>query len=119
MSQQMTTARKVYSILDHAQRKSAAYLLVLMLISMVVETAGTGMVIPAIVLLTEQDLAASYPQLQPWLHALGDPSRAQIITGGMLALVVINVIRAAFLAFMAWQQNKFAFGLQAELSERL
>jgi len=37
----------------------------------------------------------------------------------MLALVVIYLIKALFLIFLAWQQSRFAFGVQAQLSQRL
>jgi ABC-type multidrug transport system fused ATPase/permease subunit len=111
--------RKIHSILTPDERKSAVALLGLTVIGMVLEMLGIGLVIPAIVLLTQHDLAASYPQLRPVLHTLGSPTQAQLVIGGMLGLVTVNVVRAAFLAFMAWRQTKFAYDLQAAISQRL
>jgi ABC-type multidrug transport system fused ATPase/permease subunit len=94
-------------------------LLGLMIIGMVLETLGVGLVIPALALLTQQDLAHSYPTLQPALHALGNPSQKTLVIGGMLVLVGVYLIKALFLAFLAWRQTHFAYGVQAQLSQRL
>jgi ABC-type multidrug transport system fused ATPase/permease subunit len=115
----VSTLRKIHFILTPDERKSAVALLGLIVIGMVLEMLGIGLVIPAIVLLTQRDLAASYPQLRPVLRTLGNPTQARLIIGGMLVLVAVNVIRAVFLGLMTWRQTKFAFGLQADLSQRL
>lgn len=94
-------------------------LLGLMIIGMLLETLGIGLIVPAIALLVQTNLVASYPQLQPLLRRLGNPTQAQLVTGGMLVLVAVYLIKATFLAFLAWRQTKFSFGVQAHLSQRL
>jgi len=49
-------------------------LLGLMLIGMMLETLGAGLMIPAIALLTQSNVARNYPALHPALHAIGNPS---------------------------------------------
>lgn len=115
----MNTARKIFFLLTATQRKGAAVLLGLMLISMVLETLGIGLVIPIIALLMQSDPVASYPQLRPMLHAIGDPSQRELVTWVMLSLVGIYLVKAAFLAFVAWRQTTFAFAMLIELSQRL
>ena len=90
-----------------------------MLIGMALETLGVGLVIPALALLTQNDLAHSYPALQSLLQALGNPSQQTLVIGGMLMLVGVYLIKALFLAFLTWQQTRFAYGVQAQLSQRL
>jgi len=46
---------------------------------------SAGLMIPAIALLTQSDVARNYPALQPALHALGNPSEQTLVIGGMLA----------------------------------
>jgi len=46
---------------------------------------GAGLMIPAIALLTQRDVARTYPALHPALHALGNPSEQSLVIGGMLA----------------------------------
>lgn len=94
-------------------------LLGLMLIGMLLETLGIGLVIPALALMTQGDLTVKYPALEPWLNSLGNPSHEQLIIYGMLVLVGAYAIKTLFLAFLAWRQARFVYGLQAILSQRL
>jgi hypothetical protein len=115
----LSTAHKIWGLLTSSERRSAVMLLGLMFIGMLLETLGVGLVIPAIVLLTQADIAHDYPVFQPALQALGYPSQHSLAVGGMLVLVVVYLIRTLFLALLAWRQTHFAFGLQAQLSQRL
>jgi ABC-type multidrug transport system fused ATPase/permease subunit len=115
----LSTARKIWNLLTSAERRNAAALLGLMLIGMVLETLGVGLVIPAIGLLTQSDFARNYPALQPALQALGNPSQKSLVVGGMLTMVGVYFIKALFLALLAWRQTRFSFDVQAQLSQRL
>jgi ABC-type multidrug transport system fused ATPase/permease subunit len=112
-------ARKIWGLLTAAERRSAIILLGLLFVGTVVETLGVGLVIPAIVLLTQRDFASHYPALQPALHVLGNPAQQSLVVGGMLMLVGVYLVKAIFLALLARQQALFVFGVQAELSQRL
>ena len=112
-------AHKIWSLLTSAERRSALALLGLMLIGMVLETLGVGLVIPALALLTQSDFAHNYPVLQPALQALGNPSQQSLVIGGMLVLVGVYLVKALFMALLAWRQMRFAYGVQAQLSQRL
>src|SRR3989338_863900 len=114
------TAQKIWALFTSSERKNSAILLGLMVIGMALETMGIGLVIPAIAFMTQQEsLVASYPALQPILKTFGNPSQQALIIGGMLTLVSVYFIKALFLAFLAWWQTRFAFGVQAQLSQRL
>lgn len=113
------TARKIWSLLTLAERRNAVVLLGLMVIGMALEILGVGLVIPALALLTQNDFASNYSILQPALQALGNPSQQTLVVGGMLTLVGVYFVKALFLAFLAWRQTCFAFGVQAQLSQRL
>lgn len=115
----LSTARKIWDLLTVAERRSAVMLLGLMFIGMVLETLGVGLVIPAVALLTQSDFAHHYPAFQPALLALGNPSQLSLAVGGMLVLVGVYLIKTLFLALLAWRQMRFAFGVQAQLSQRL
>jgi ABC-type multidrug transport system fused ATPase/permease subunit len=110
---------KIRILLTPAERRSALALLGLMVIGMALETLCTGLVIPAIALMMQQDLATTYPQFQPLLAALGNPTQAELILNVMLGLVAIYLVKNLFLAYLAWRQARFAFGVQTQLSQRL
>ena len=90
-----------------------------MTIGAALETLGIGLVIPAIALLTRPALTVSYPPLQPWLRALGNPSQATLVAAGMLALLAVFLVKTIFCAFVVFRQTTFSFGVQARLSQRM
>ena len=110
---------KLWGLLTRPQRKSAIMLLGLMIIGMVLETLGVGLIIPVIALITDENLGKNFPRLQSALDFLGNPNQKTLIVGAMLSLVGIYIVKAVFLGFLAWNQFSFAFGTQAELSQRL
>ena len=50
---------------------------------------------------------------------LGNPSRVELVVGGMLGLVIIYGAKSAFLVFLSWRQSQFAMALLANFSQRL
>lgn len=101
------------------RRYAAEGLLVLTIIGTGLETLGVGIIVPAIGLLTTQDLATSSPSLGPWLKAFGYHSNEQAVTVVMVSLVVIYAVKTAYLAYLAWRQARFSFDLLAGISQRL
>lgn len=90
-----------------------------MLLGMVLETLGIGLVMPALAALTQTDLVATYPFLELPLRTLGQPSQAQLVVFGVLVLVGVYAIKTLFLGFLAWAQMHFAYGVRADVSQRL
>jgi ABC-type multidrug transport system fused ATPase/permease subunit len=111
--------RKIHFLLTASERKRGLGLLGLMVVGMALEMLCTGLIIPAIALMTQEGLTTSYPQLQPILDYLGNPTQAQLIVNVMAGLVGIYLVKNLFLAFLAWRQTRFAYGVQADLSQRL
>lgn len=111
--------QKIWGLLTSSERRNVLVLLGLMLIGMVLETLGVGLVIPALALLTQKDFIHHFPVLLPLFQALGSPSQEYLVIGGMLALVGVYFIKTLFLALLAWRQIRFAYGVQAQLSQRL
>jgi len=116
---QPKAAIKLWRLLTPTQHRAAIVLLCLMLIGMVLETLGVGLVIPALAVMTQGDLAVKYPALAPWLNSLGNPSQEQLVVAGMLTLVGVYAVKSLFLAFLAWWQAHFVYGLQASVSQSL
>lgn len=113
------TAKKLWYLLTDEQRRTAIRLFGLMLIGVVLETLSIGLVIPALVLMTASDLAVRYPALAPVIQSLGSLSHEQLVAAGMLMLVAVYTVKTLFLAFLAWQQSRFVYGVREELSLRL
>jgi ABC-type multidrug transport system fused ATPase/permease subunit len=111
--------RKIRFLLTPAERRGAVVLFGLMVVGMTLEVLCTGLVIPAIALMMQQDLATTYPQFKPMLATLGNPTQAELVVNVMLGLVAIYLFKNLFLAYLAWRQTRFAYGVQVQLSQRL
>src|SRR5687768_5154119 len=112
-------AGKLWRLMTAPERREAIGLLLLMTLGMVLETLSVGLVIPALAFMTEADLAARFPALAEWLARFGPMPREQLVVAGLLALVIIYLLKGAFLAVLAWRKLHFVFGVQAEMSRRL
>ncbi|HUR92443.1 MAG TPA: ABC transporter ATP-binding protein [Gemmatimonadaceae bacterium] len=115
----MNTYRRIREILAPAERKGAWVLLALMFVGMAVETIGIGVIVPVIALLTDGGIPERYPQLQPLIRFLGNPTQAQLVTRGVLALSGVYLVKALYLAFLGWQLNKYVADVRVQLSQRL
>lgn len=110
---------KLFSLLSPPQKRSAFILLFLMVIGMVLETIGVGLVIPVLAVISSDNPLSQYPQLQPLIGGFGNLPSGQLITLIMSAMVGIYAFKAVFLAFVAWRQARFVFSLQASLGHQL
>lgn len=90
-----------------------------MFIGMLLEIVGIGLVLPALALMTEDNLAAQFPSLASFIVVIGSPSHKQLAYIGTLALLTIFTLKAVFSIFLSWKQYKFVFSLQQRLSQRL
>jgi len=86
---------------------------------MLLETLGIGLVIPVLSLLTQSDIAVRFPELQPWLDTLGNPSRTSMVIGALLLLIFVFTIKNLFFIFLVWFQEKFTFNVHIRLSQYL
>lgn len=114
-----TIYSKIYHLLTLSERKGALVLLILMMVGMLLETLGIGLIIPVITLMMQADLASSYPAIIPVLDYFGRPSQTVLITAVMLGLVGVYFIKNIFLAFLIWKQTHFVFDVRVNLSHRL
>jgi ABC-type multidrug transport system fused ATPase/permease subunit len=115
----MSTARKILGLLTVGERRAAVVILGLMLVGTLLETLSIGAVMPAIALFMQGNIGDRYPRLRPILDALGNPSQGRLLVLGMLFLVGIYLVKVLYLGFLAWRQGKFAYGVQAHLSQRI
>jgi len=112
-------AQKIWSLLTASEQRSAVMLVGLMVIGMILETLSIGLVVPTIAMLTQADISRNFPKLQSILQLLGSHGELNFVMVGVLALVIVYLFRTIFLAFLVWRQTHFAYGLQAQLSQRL
>lgn len=113
------TLKKVRGLLTANEQRSALVLFGLMLIGMVLEMLGVGLVVPVIALILQGDPLALHPSLSEHLTILVGMSRHEIIVTAMLGLVGVYLAKNTFLAFLIGKQTAFAYRVQEDLSQRL
>ena len=115
----MNFLNKILFLLTSEQKKSLFFLSVLMLIGMLFEMLGLGILLPALGLMLKTDIVKDYPSIKPFLNLVGNPSQNQLVFFGMLILVVLYFLKSVFLIFLTWKQSKFSAELSANISEQL
>ena len=115
----ITLIQKLKFLLNSQQKKQLFVLSILLIIGMLFEMAGLGVLIPALGLMLNTDGVNNYPVFQPLLNILGNPLQKELVLYGMLFLVLLYLLKALFLVFLSWRQSKFSAEFSAELSSRL
>lgn len=110
---------RILSLLTQVEKRKAWFLLLLMLVGMLLETMSIGLVVPLIGLMMQDDIAIKYPAISPVLAYFNNPSQTEMILAAMATLIIIYLIKSAFLAFSIWKQTSFAYKLQGRISEQL
>jgi ABC-type multidrug transport system fused ATPase/permease subunit len=115
----MRTEQKIWEILGPPYQRMAIALFVLMLIGMLLEMLGVGLVVPAMSALTNPEMLRHFPVLRGALDWLGNPSQRELIAWGLTSLLTIYAVKTLFLLLLAWWQCSFVAGVQADVSRRL
>jgi ATP-binding cassette, subfamily B, bacterial PglK len=113
------TARKLWQLLSPHERRHGAVLLLMMMLGMLLETLGVGLVIPLIALLSEPGYVQRIGPLRGLVAVLGNPGPQTLVMMALVCLVVVYLLKNLYLAFLAWHQTRFSFRVQARLSQKL
>jgi ATP-binding cassette, subfamily B, bacterial PglK len=115
----MNFFQKIIKIISPSQRSYSFYLMWLMLVGMILETIGIGVIMPALSLMSENKDLSTIQELKPLLEYLNNPTAGELLAIFMILLVVFFIIKTIFLIYLSFSQNKFVFGLQESISKRL
>ncbi len=112
--------KKLFFLLTPPQKKQLLILGGLLLIGMFFEMMGLGVLIPALgLMMNSANIVHEYPSLQPIFNKLGNPTQLQLVLWGMSILVIVYLVKAAYLIFLSWRQSKFSAELSADVSQNL
>ncbi|MDE5910010.1 MAG: ABC transporter ATP-binding protein/permease [Lachnospiraceae bacterium] len=113
--------KKLMVLLDQRQKRIMIFLVFMMLIGAILETAGVGMVVPVMQMVLDEQAVAKSDYLQMFcdlLHIAHDDSRT-LMTVTMLALIMVFVLKNVFLFFQQKAQLKFVYTNQFATSRRM
>ena len=106
----------VWAILTKVERRRMVFILLLMLVGSVLETFSLGLVVPAVGLLVKPNYVQNFPAID---NFLGHPSEVQFAVIAMASLVVIYLLKSAFLVWSAWVQGGFSLAITARIGREL
>ena len=123
------TVNKLFYFFDSKLKISAVIIFILIIISMIIETFSIGLVIPAITLLSESNLAENYPYISKILASLSpikffisnssdEIKNHDIIAGGMIVFLIVYLIKAVYLLFFYIVKGKFVFKIEHSLAQQ-
>tara|TARA_B100000941_G_scaffold175060_1_gene125236 strand:- start:1247 stop:2986 length:1740 start_codon:yes stop_codon:yes gene_type:complete len=111
--------RKLNFLITKSQRKVLVILTLLLLIGMIFEMLGLGILVPVISLILDPDFIQKYPEAEGVMAFLGGISQREF-TFLLLALVVfIYIVKTLFLVTLTHCQNRFLANLSAYFSKSL
>ena len=108
--------KKLIFIFSKDQKKQLLIIGFLLLIGMIFEMAGLGVLIPALGIILNPNIGEKYPSLNPLLQFLGNPSSDKLIIYGLSLLVIVYFIKITFLTYLSWKQSNFSSKLGAEIT---
>ena len=111
--------KNIFSLLDLKSRGVFFYLCFLMVISTVAEILGLSLILPFIYSITGQNIFDRYESLQGINQILGYPNNESIILISLFSILCIYLIKNLFLTYYLWQEGKFIFDTQENISSRL
>jgi ABC-type multidrug transport system fused ATPase/permease subunit len=115
----MNGIRKIFKILDLKQRKTTLVLFLLMIISVILETLGIGLIVPAVALLTKNSSGPSNPIQKFLLPFFENSNYENLVIGGLFFVFFVFLIKNIFLTYFVWKQNKFSNSFTISVSTRL
>ena len=115
----MSIIKKIIEIVDKKTLKSSIFLFFLMLVTMVLETLGVGLVIPVVTILFDDGISEKIPFFQDIIRILNYPSHLALIAYSMGMLITVYFLKSSFVAFFNWRQANFILDTQVSISEKL
>ena len=111
--------KKILFLLTSRQKKQLIFLGFALLIGVLLEMLGLGILLPVIGILLDQDIFDKFPILEHYFMLFGEPTQIQIVVIGMITLVVFYLFKAFYLSFLGFFQSLFTAELTADVANKL
>jgi ATP-binding cassette, subfamily B, bacterial PglK len=115
----MKLLQKFDFLLTLSQKRQLIFLFFLLIVSIVFELLGIGVMLPAFSFLFNNNLTEENPLLSKIIILFGSPSQNSLVLMGMLSIVIIYLFKGIFLLFTTWKQSDFVSKISYGISSRL
>lgn len=106
-------------ILDRSFKKKALLLQVYLVIGVLFESAGFGLIIPLVVVIMDPKASAENIFIRKLTGLTGEVTSQQLVFIVLGFFVLFYVIKTIFLSFLVWKQSEFTQGLSRNVSTRM
>ena len=110
--------RKLLFLLDEEQKKSTVKIFIFLLVAMLLEVAGIGIVIPMVGLVIDSDTIL-IKKIFSTLSSFGITDYFDVVIFILFLFTLFFLIKSIFLTFVLWIQSKFIYNLKVSISDRL
>lgn len=110
--------RRIWSLLDARQRVVVSVLFIMMVIAMMLEMVGIGLVVPAVGLMNGPLSDQSAP-VAAILNRVGNPSQKVVLMCGLGVIMAVYLLKTGFILVYNFFLARFVASLQTRLSNRL
>ena len=115
----MNLRKKLYHIIPSDYRKKITSLFIIVIIGMIFEIFGIGVLLPILTSILNPDLLMNNERLMLFFETLGMSEITEITEISLILLFIIYFFKAIFLLWSNSFQNKLTAGLTASLSNHL
>ena len=111
--------KNISFLLTRGNKKELVYLTFLLIIGMILEMGGVGILIPALSFLLNTNLE-NHPSYGKYVKVIfGEISTARIILYGLIGMFIFYLVKLIFLVYSSYRQSKFVNNLSRDLSKEL
>lgn len=115
----MKTIKQLSFLLSKFHKKELLIISFLLIIGMILEIGGIGILVPSLSFLLKSDVSGKTHLFNHFLFKIGITTHLQIIILGLLILVLFYILKAIFLLYLSYRQSKFSTKLSVDLSNKL
>ena len=115
----MSLLSQITFLLNKKNKLKAVKLFLLMMLGMVFEIVGVGLIIPILAVVNNNDIASNNIYFAQFLEFINSFESFTPILTVMILFGLFYIFKAFYMVYLSWEQSKFVFLLQAELSKKL
>lgn len=111
--------KKTLSLLSKGEKRYIIVLQVLLIIGMLFEMIGLGLILPLITIIAAPQTLFDNPKFHKILTLFGSPSESRILVGLVLTILLTYTLKAIFQYILLLKQAHFSKSLSRDLAQRL
>ena len=115
----MNITNKLIFLIPKAFRYRAVYLSFLMLLGMILESFGLGLLLPIVNFIVEPEILNKYPEINSFFLSVGINSNLELIVLAMLFFSSTYLLKTVLLLYISYKQADFSQDIAQTTSSKL